>query len=137
MKGEPLPLQSYSLITLMGSGVDRPRPSTPVWLSDPSLKVRARTRAIGHAHRATSRSSIYFSACVPERFFCRAGPGPNTIRSAASASAPSSVPGGILGAIFLPSDLVRIGFSFQLPYWISAPGHEHVRLTYRGRIRSG
>lgn len=121
-RGEPAP-QRYSLITLNGSALIVPGVYA-AW-HEPGSKV-----ALGAGIEMLTgyfQSSIYFSACVPERFFC-APEQPEYDAFGRIRVGPIFAPSGILGITVLPADIVRLGLSFHLPFWISAPATEDVRL---------
>jgi long-chain fatty acid transport protein len=73
------------------------------------------------------QTSVYFSACVPERFIC-APEQPDYDSYARLRVGPIFAPSGTIGAILLPSDIVRIGASFHLPFWVNAHATQDVRL---------
>jgi long-chain fatty acid transport protein len=122
VKGQPAP-QRYSLITLNGSALIVPGVYA-AW-HEPKSKI-----ALGAGLEMLTgyfQSSIYFSACVPERFIC-APEQPEYDSFGRVRVGPIFAPSGILGAVLMPSDMLRIGASFHLPFWISAPATEDVRL---------
>lgn len=121
VKGQAAP-QRYSLISLDGSalavigGYASYRPSKQLALGA-GVEVLA----------GYFQTSVFFSACVPERFIC-APEQPEYDAYGQLRVGPIVAPTGILGAIFLPSDSLRIGASFHLPIWINSPGTQSVRL---------
>ena len=73
------------------------------------------------------KSRHYLSGCVPERFFC-APEDPNWDLVAEQNAAPIAAPSGSLGATWEFYQGWRLGASFHLPYWISAPSRLKTRL---------
>ena len=121
VSGQPAP-QRYSLITLDGSALA-------------VLGVYASYRAseqfaFGAGVEALTgyfQTSVYFSACVPERFIC-APEQPEYDAYGQLRVGPIVAPTGIIGGIFTPSEMLRVGASFHLPVWINSPGTQKVRL---------
>lgn len=121
LNGQPAP-QRYSLISLDGSalaivgayGAYRPTKD---------LALGAGVEALG----GYFQTSVAFSACVPDRFIC-AAEDPSYDAYSQLRVGPIVAPSGIVGATWVPSDLVRVGASFHLPFWISAPATVQVRL---------
>jgi long-chain fatty acid transport protein len=134
VKGQPAP-QRYSLITLDGSALA----VLGVYASyQPQKEI-----ALGAGVEALTgyfQTTVYFSACVPERFIC-APEQPEYDAYGQLRVGPIVAPSGILGAIFLPSDSLRIGASFHLPVWVNSPGTQQVRLpsaaVFEGATVSG
>ena len=73
------------------------------------------------------QTSVYFSGCVPERFFC-APEQPEYDTLGRLRVGPIFAPSGILGAIFKPSKLLRAGLSLHLPFWIHSHAEQEIRL---------
>lgn len=122
VRGQPAP-QRYSIISLDGSALAIPG----VYASwhRPGSKV-----ALGAGVEMLTgffQTSVVFSACVPERFIC-APEQPEYDAFAQLRVGPIFAPSGVLGAIFLPTDTLRLGVSFHLPFWIDSPATESVRL---------
>lgn len=121
VNGQPAP-QRYSLITLDGSAL-------AVLGGYASYRVSEQL-AVGAGIEMLAgyfQTSVYFSACVPERFIC-APEQPEYDAYGQLRVGPIVAPTGILGAIFEPSDAVKVGASFHLPVWIDSPGTQQVRL---------
>ncbi|MBK8995254.1 MAG: outer membrane protein transport protein [Myxococcales bacterium] len=121
VRGQPAP-QRYSLITLDGSAL-------AVLGAYASYRPQKEI-ALGAGVEALTgyfQTSVYFSACVPERFIC-APEQPEYDAYGQLRVGPIVAPSGILGVILLPSDSLRIGASFHLPVWIDSPGTQKVRL---------
>lgn len=121
VKGQPAP-QRYSLITLDGSAL--------AIVGAYAAHQPSKEWAIGAGIEMLTgffQTSVYFSACVPERFIC-APEQPEYDAYGQLKVGPIFAPSGILGAIFLPSDSVRVGASFHLPFWVRSAGTQKVRL---------
>ena len=121
VSGQPAP-QRYSLITLDGSAL--------AVLGAYASYRPSKEIALGAGIEALAgyfQTTVYFSACVPERFIC-APEQPEYDAYGQLRVGPIVAPTGIIGAIFLPSDSLRIGASFHLPVWINSPGTQKVRL---------
>jgi long-chain fatty acid transport protein len=73
------------------------------------------------------QSSVEFGACVPDRFLC-APEQPDFDAKSRLTVGPIRSFGGTLGLTVIPSDLLRIGASFQLPNSIDAPAKFQTRL---------
>jgi long-chain fatty acid transport protein len=73
------------------------------------------------------QTTVYFSACVPERFIC-APEQPEYDAYGQLKVGPIFAPTGIAGLIYMPSDQWRIGLSGHLPIWVNSPGTQKVRL---------
>jgi long-chain fatty acid transport protein len=121
VNGKPAP-QRYSLITLDGSALavigvyGSYRPSKEIALG---AGVEMLTGYF--------QTSVYFSAAPPESFIS-APENPSYDAYGQLRVGPIFAPSGIIGAILVPSDAVRIGGSFHLPFWVDAPGTQKVRL---------
>jgi long-chain fatty acid transport protein len=121
VNGQPAP-QRYSLITLDGSalfvmGV------YGAWRPTKEIALGAGVETL----LGYFQTSVYFSACVPDKFIC-APEQPEYDAEGQIRVGPIVAPSGIVGATFLPSDQVRIGASFHLPTWVSSSGTQKVRL---------
>lgn len=122
VKGQPAP-QRYSIISLDGSalaipGVYASYRASEEWAFGAGIEMLT----------GFFQTSVYFSACVPERFLC-APEQPEYDTAAQLRVGPIFAPSGILGAIFKPSDAVRVGASFHLPFWIRSHATQDVRLA--------
>jgi long-chain fatty acid transport protein len=108
---EPAP-QRYSLLSLDGSvlaliGVGAAYSPTP------AVRIGANVGML----TGVFKSTVVFSGCVPERFFC-APEDPDWDVLAELNAGPIFAPTGQVGGIFIPHPKVRIGASFQLPIWV-------------------
>lgn len=119
--GEPAP-QRYSLVTLDGSllavvGL------WAAWAPNEEWSIGAGFEALVGKFVATSM----LSACLPERWLC--APEQTSWDSLSQIIAsPIVAPSGNIGVKWHPHPDWRVGLSFQLPYWIRAPGELVVRL---------
>ncbi|MEZ4297676.1 MAG: outer membrane protein transport protein [Polyangiaceae bacterium] len=73
------------------------------------------------------KTTVNFSGCVPERFFC-ANEDPEWDVLAEMSAVPIVSPTGELGAIWIPSPKVRAGLSVQLPVFVRAGAKVRTRL---------
>jgi long-chain fatty acid transport protein len=119
--GEPAP-QRYSLISLDGSALAIPGVYGS-WLPDDTIALGAGIEML----TGYFQTSVVFSACVPDRFIC-APEQPEYDAMSQLRVGPIFAPSGVIGAIIQPAEIVRIGASFHLPFWISAPATVSVRL---------
>ncbi len=122
VKGQPAP-QRYSIISLDGSALAIPGVYASWHEKDSPIALGAGIEML----TGFFQTSVVFSACVPERFIC-APEQPEYDSFAQLRVGPIFAPSGVIGAIFLPSDALRLGASFHLPFWINAPATESVRL---------
>ncbi len=119
---QPAP-QRYSLITLDGSALAI-LGAYGAWHSpDKTLALGAGVEALGGYFQA----SVAFSACLPDRFLC-APEQPDFDAYSRLRVGPIVAPSGVLGAIYAPMELLRLGLSFHLPVWIDSPATTQVRL---------
>ncbi len=119
--GKPAP-QRYSLLSLDGSalafiGAGAAFAPNKEWRFGLSAGVLA----------GAFQSTVNFSGCVPERFFC-ANEDPEWDVLAELKAAPIIAPTGQLGAIWIPSPKVRAGLSVQLPVFVRAGATMRTRL---------
>lgn len=73
------------------------------------------------------KSQKYLSGCVPERFFC-SPEDPEWDVATEITAAPIVTPSGNLGLIWEFYEGFRLGTSFHLPFWVSAPATVTTRL---------
>ncbi len=73
------------------------------------------------------QSRKYLSGCVPERFFCSPEDPEWDVATEINAS-PIVAPSGSLGLVWQFYDGFRLGASFHLPFWVSAPATIKTRL---------
>lgn len=119
--GQPAPSR-YSLVSLEGSALLAMGGSFAYKLSE-----RLRFGAGLHAMVGTFASSVYFNANPGDRLI-GAPEDPNYDALGQINVGPIFAPTGSVGVTAVPIDPVRVGVSFQLPMWISAPGTMQVRL---------
>lgn len=121
LNGQPAP-QRYSLISLDGSALS----TAGLWLAYRPIKQvqfgLGPTLLLG-----TLQSEVYFSACVPDRFLC-ADEQPEYDAKAQALAKNIVVPSGTLGLTVTPIDALRLGASFQLPYFIDTSATLRTRL---------
>jgi long-chain fatty acid transport protein len=128
-KGNPA-AQRYSLITLDGSALSV-LGAFVAWRPIPELQVGAGpTVLVGNF-----QSTVAFGACPPDRLAC-APEQPDFDAQGQLKVGTIVAPSGTLGATILPTDKVRIGTSFQLPYWIDAPAQFKTRLPSSGLFQN-
>lgn len=108
---EPAP-QRYSLITLDGSVLAYVGAGIG-YAPTEKLRLGATVSML----TGVFSSTVVFSGCVPERFFC-APESPDWDVLAELSGGPIFAPTGQVGAIFIPNSMVRVGASFQLPTWV-------------------
>jgi long-chain fatty acid transport protein len=109
--GEPAP-QRYSLLSLDGSALALLGVGA-AYSPIPMVRLGATVGML----TGVFRSTVVFSGCVPERFFC-APEAPDWDVLAELNAGPIFAPTGQIGAIVIPHAKVRIGASFQLPIWV-------------------
>ena len=121
VNGKPAP-QRYSLLSLEGSvlGVAGAYASYEI---SPTLRVGAGFELLA----GTFQSTVVFSGCVPDKFFC-APEQPEWDVLAELAVGPIVAPSGNAGVIWLPHPKVRVGVSGHLPYWVRSSGTIRTRL---------
>ncbi|MRG96865.1 OmpP1/FadL family transporter [Polyangium spumosum] len=121
VNGGPAP-QRYSLLSLEGSvlavgGV------YAAYAPTPNLRIGAGIEVLA----GTFRSTVVFSGCVPDRFFC-APEQPSWDVLAELAVGPIVAPSGNVGVIYIPHPKVRVGLSGHLPFWVRSSGTIRTRL---------
>lgn len=121
VEGKPAP-QRYSLLSLNGSalafiGAGAAFAPNKEWRFGVAAGVLA----------GSFQSTVVFSGCVPERFFC-ANEDPEWDVLAEMKATPIVAPTGQLGAIWIPSPLVRAGLAVQLPVFVRAGATVRTRL---------
>ena len=114
--------QRYSLVTLDGSTLAVVGAWGAYRVTD-KLAVGAGVEALV----GTFRSSVVFTSCPAERLVC-APESPSYDASAQLSVGPIVAPSGNLGAIFAPTESVRLGVAFQLPFWVDAKAKVKVKL---------
>jgi long-chain fatty acid transport protein len=123
VNGEPAP-QRYSLLSLDGSAlalIGVGAAYSPI----PMVRVGATVGML----TGVFRSTVVFSGCVPERFFC-APEAPDWDVLAELNAGPIFAPTGQVGVTLIPLPMVRVGASFQLPIWVRSAA------TIRNRMPS-
>jgi long-chain fatty acid transport protein len=121
VNGQPAP-QRYSLLTLNGSALAIPGVYGS-WMPEKNVALGAGIEML----TGYFQTSVVFSACVPDRFIC-APEQPEYDATSQLRVGPIFAPSGVIGAIVQPTEIVKIGASFHLPVWISAPATVSVRL---------
>jgi long-chain fatty acid transport protein len=120
-EGKPAP-QRYSLINIDGSLLSIVS-LTAAFAPSKELRFGASLQALV----GKFRSLATFSGCIPERFFCAPEEPSWDVRAELSVS-PIFTPSGNLGAVWAPSNNLRVGASFQLPFYVRAPATLKTRL---------
>jgi long-chain fatty acid transport protein len=120
-KGNPAP-QRYSLLTLDGSAL-AVLGAFVSWRPLKELQVGAGPTVL----LGNFQSSVVFGACPPDRLAC-APEQPDFDAKAQLKVGTIVAPSATLGVTAIPSDLVRVGVSFQLPYWVDSPAQFKSRL---------
>jgi long-chain fatty acid transport protein len=121
LNGRPAP-QRYSLLSLEGSALGVAG-AYAAYAITPNLRVGAGVEVLAGAFKST----VMFSGCVPDRFFC-APEQPEWDVLAELAVAPIVAPSGNLGVIWIPAPKFRVGLSGHLPFWVRAPATVRTRL---------
>lgn len=121
VENKPAP-QRYSLLTLDGSalaflGVAAAFAPSKQWRLGAALGVLA----------GSFKSSVVFSGCVPDKFFCAPEQPEWDVLSELSVG-PIVSPAGEIGAIYIPDPSWRIGLSFQGPVYVRSGGTVKTRL---------
>jgi len=121
VNGKPAP-QRYSLLSLEGSllavgGV------YAAYAALPNLRFGAGFEILAGSFRST----VVFSGCVPDKFFC-APEQPEWDVNAELSVAPIIAPSANFGVIYMPTPKIRLGLSGHLPFWVRAPGTIKTRL---------
>ncbi|MBK9260081.1 MAG: outer membrane protein transport protein [Polyangiaceae bacterium] len=121
VNGRPAP-QRYSLLSLEGSilGVGGAYASYEV---SPTLRIGAGLEILAGSFNTT----VVFSGCVPDKFFC-APEQPEWDVLAEMSVGPIVAPSGNAGVIWLPHPKVRVGLSGHLPFWVRSGGTIRTRL---------
>ncbi len=121
VNGRPAP-QRYSLLSLEGS-VLAVAGAYAAYSPTPNLRIGAGVEVLA----GTFRSTVVFSGCVPDRFFC-APEQPEWDVLAELAVGPIVAPSANAGVIYIPHPKVRIGLSGHLPFWVRSSGTIRTRL---------
>jgi long-chain fatty acid transport protein len=121
LNGRPAP-QRYSLLSLEGSALTVAG-AYAAYAITPALRVGAGIEVLTGAFEST----VMFSGCVPDRFFC-APEQPAWDVLAELAVVPIVAPSGNLGVVWIPAPKFRVGLSGHLPFWIRAPATVRTRL---------
>jgi long-chain fatty acid transport protein len=127
--GSPAP-QRYQLLSLDGSLLATVG-AYAAWRPIPELTIGLGVELLVGSF--TSRQTL--SGCLPERFFC-SPEDPEWDIAAEIAAAPIVAPTGIVGATYHFYEGWRVGASFHLPTWISAPATVRNRLPEAAPYRN-
>lgn len=119
--GQPAP-QRHSLLSLEGSALAVVG-GWAAWKVSPKLSVGAGLEALVGDFNA----SVVLNACPPERLACAPEDPAYDAKSQLHVGT-IVAPSGNAGVIYAPSEDVRLGAAFQLPFWIDAPASVRVRL---------
>ena len=119
--GEPAP-QRHALLSLEGSALAVVG-GWAAWKPSPAWSLGAGVEALV----GDFNSSVVLNTCPPDRLVC--APEDPSYEAKSQLQAGTIVaPSGNVGVIYAPSDSLRIGAAFQLPFWINAPAKVRVRL---------
>ncbi len=121
VNGKPAP-QRYSLLTLDGSLL--------AFVGAAAAFAPSKEWRIGlelGALVGSFKSTVDFSGCIPERFFC-APEDPNWDVAGQLNVAPIIAPTGSLGALWIPTPAWRVGASVNLPVYVRSGGTIATRL---------
>lgn len=121
VNGQPAP-QRYSLLSLEGSALAVAGGYASYMIS-PTLRVGAGVEVLAGIFKST----VTFSGCVPDKFFC-APEQPDWDVLAELNVGPIVAPSANAGVIWLPHPKVRVGFSGHLPFWVRSSGTIKTRL---------
>lgn len=121
VNGQPAP-QRYSLLSLEGSVLAVAGGYASYQIS-PTLRVGAGVEVLA----GTFKSTVVFSGCVPDKFFC-APEQPDWDVLAELNVGPIVAPSANAGVIWLPHPKVRVGLSGHLPFWVRSSGTIRTRL---------
>jgi len=121
VNGKPAP-QRYSLLSLEGS-VLAVVGAYASYAPTPKLRIGGGIEVLA----GTFRSTVVFSGCVPDRFFC-APEQPEWDVLAELAVGPIVAPSAKAGLIYILNDKIRIGLSGHLPFWVRSGGTIRTRL---------
>ncbi|MDC0741124.1 OmpP1/FadL family transporter [Polyangium mundeleinium] len=121
LNGQPAP-QRYSLLSLEGS-ILAVGGAYAAYAPTPNLRIGAGVEVLA----GTFRSTVVFSGCVPDRFFC-APEQPSWDVLAELAVGPIVAPSANAGVIYIPHPKVRVGLSGHLPFWVRSSGTIRTRL---------
>lgn len=121
VNGKPAP-QRYSLLSLEGSALAVGGAYAAYALS-PTLRVGAGLEILGGSFQST----VVFSGCVPDKFFCAPEQSGWDVLAELKVS-PIVAPSGIAGLTWIPHPKVRVGVSGHLPFWVRAGGTIKTRL---------
>jgi len=119
--GQPAP-QRYSLLSLEGSALAVAGGYAAYQIS-PTLRVGAGVEVLAGIFKST----VVFSGCVPDKFFC-APEQPDWDVAAELNVGPIVAPSANAGVIWLPHPKVRVGLSGHLPFWVRSSGTIKTRL---------
>jgi long-chain fatty acid transport protein len=129
VRGEPAP-QRYSLVSLDGSALAIGG-LYAAWRPAKELALGAGVELLAGFFEST----VAFSACVPDRFFC-APEQPEYDALARMRVGPILAPTGALGVIAVPDEVLRLGVSTHLPIAIDSPATIDVRLPSASAFQS-
>lgn len=121
VNGQPAP-QRYSLLSLEGSALAVAGGYASYQIS-PTLRIGAGVEVLAGIFKST----VVFSGCVPDKFFC-APEQPDWDVLAELNVGPIVAPSANAGVIWLPHPKVRVGLSGHLPFWVRSSGTIRTRL---------
>ncbi|HRI63154.1 MAG TPA: outer membrane protein transport protein [Polyangium sp.] len=121
LNGQAAP-QRYSLLSLEGSAL-AVGGAYASYMVSPTLRIGAGVEVLAGIFKST----VVFSGCVPDKFFC-APEQPEWDVAAELNVGPIVAPSANAGVIWLPHPKVRVGFSGHLPFWVRSSGTIKTRL---------
>jgi long-chain fatty acid transport protein len=121
LNGQPAP-QRYSMLSLEGSALAVAGAYASYMIS-PTLRIGAGVEVLAGIFKST----VVFSGCVPDKFFC-APEQPEWDVLAELNVGPIVAPSANAGVIWLPHPKVRVGLSGHLPFWVRSSGTIKTRL---------
>ena len=121
VNGQAAP-QRYSLLSLEGSALAVVGGYASYQIS-PTLRVGAGVEVLAGIFKST----VVFSGCVPDKFFC-APEQPDWDVLAELNVGPIIAPSANAGVVWLPHPKVRVGLSGHLPFWVRSSGTIRTRL---------
>jgi long-chain fatty acid transport protein len=121
VNGKPAP-QRYSLLSLEGS-VLAVAGAYVAYAPTPTLRIGGGIEILG----GTFRSTVVFSGCVPDKFFCAPEQQSWDVLAELNVG-PIIAPSGNLGVTWIPHPKVRVGLSGHLPFWVRSSGTIKTRL---------
>lgn len=121
LNGKPAP-QRYSLLSLEGSAL-AVGGFYAAYALTPTLRVGAGVEILA----GTFQSTVVFSGCVPDKFFCAPEQSAWDVLAELKVG-PIIAPSGNVGLTWIAHPKVRVGLSGHLPFWVRSGGTIKTRL---------